>query len=161
MIRRTVFSILLVLAFSATFMSQAQTTPPTPPLLNAPDDPPCTDPLDIVQCSQDFYWEQPQGGEPVGWYEVFRRTESQQGDYTAWVLVGTTTETRWWTALDAGDSERNQAGEVRAGQQKPGFVYHYRVRSCRLISGTWTISCSAFSTSEVVYQGVSYQRVTQ
>jgi hypothetical protein len=136
-------------------------TPATPPNLNNPDDPPCVDPTDTAVCSQDFYWDQPSGDPLPNWYEVFRRTLPQTGNPTAWVKVGNTTELRWWTALDAGDSELNAVGEVRAGQQKPGFMYEYRVRSCRLVDQTWDIICTGFSTDSVQFQGVVYNRSVQ
>ena len=153
--------ILAVLAVTLTTAIIFAQVPPTPPNLNNPNDPPCADPADTAVCSQDFYWDQPAGGETVGWYEIFRRTLIQSGGTTAWVKVGNTTETRWWTALDAGDSEVNAAGEVRAGQQKPGFMYEYKVRSCRLVDQTWHIVCSQFSTGSTQFAGAVYERSTQ
>ena len=156
---RKVFLCILVIGLGVN-IALAQ-IPPTPPNLNNPDDPPCVDPTNTAICSQDFYWDQPAGGELVGWYEVFRRTLIQSGGTTAWVKVGNTLDLWWWTALDAGDSEVNAAGEVRAGQQKPGFMYEYKVRSCRLVDETWKIVCSQFSTTSVEFAGAVYERSTQ
>jgi hypothetical protein len=160
---RTRFNLVVQGLFLLVFglATQAQ-VPPGTPVLNEPDMPPCEDPANTAECSQDFYWNAPISGEPVGWYEIFRQTEEQTGAKTAWTKVGNApaSQTRWWTAQDAGDSGRNQQGEIRAGQQKPGFIYHYRVRACRLVPNSWTISCGGFTAEYVTFIGVVYERVT-
>lgn len=157
--------ILAVLFLTATTMVFAQTAPcPQPPILNNPDGPACSNQMDPCQCSQDFYWTAGviPGTPPADWWEVQRRTKSPTTAFTPWVFVGKTIELRWWVAWDAGDSSRSQDdGLQHAGQQKPGWTYEYRVRSCRYVPGSWEIVCSQASATVASYKGVAYIRSTR
>jgi len=153
-------SLFLTVSILLTGVIYSQTAPcPTPPILNNPTGPVCTDQLDPCLCSQDFYWDpniipgQPQ----TDWWEVFRRTKVGTV-WTPFVLVGKTQDTRWWVAWDAGDSSRSQDdGLQRAGQQKSGFIYEYKVRSCRYVPD-WQIICSATTGTVATYKGIVYIR---